>query len=88
MEMHGEYREITPYDRLVTTESWGGPWPPTVNTVDFVEHNGKTTLTMTIRYPSREARDAATATGMTSGMTMSFDRLAAYAAAPHIERAL
>lgn len=87
MEMNGEYREITPYDRLVTTESWGGPWPPTVNSLDFVEHDGKTTLTMTIRYPSREARDAATATGMTSGMNTSYNRLAAHVAASHIERA-
>ena len=78
MEMTGLYREITPHDRLVTTESWGGPWPETTNIVEFVERDGKTTLTMTIRYPSREARDAATATGMKAGMNASFDRLAEY----------
>ncbi len=79
MEMTGLYREITPHDRLVTTESWGGPWPETTNTVEFVECDGNTTLIMTIRYPACEARDAATSTGMKAGMTASFDRLAEYA---------
>jgi uncharacterized protein YndB with AHSA1/START domain len=35
-------------------------------------------MTLTVLYPSKEARDAAMATGMTSGMTESFDRLDAF----------
>lgn len=76
MEMRGEYREVSPYDRLVSTESWGPEWPETVNTLLLTESDGNTTITSTVRFPSREARDAAMATGMTDGMTVSFDRLA------------
>jgi uncharacterized protein YndB with AHSA1/START domain len=78
MEMRGVYREITPPVRLVSTESWGGPWPETVNTLTLVENDGKTTATLTILYPSQEARDAALKTGMKDGMAASFDRLAEY----------
>jgi uncharacterized protein YndB with AHSA1/START domain len=76
MEMRGVYREVTPPERLVATESWGGDWPETVNTVVFSETEGKTTVTQTVRYPSKQARDRALATGMKAGMSMSFDRLA------------
>jgi uncharacterized protein YndB with AHSA1/START domain len=78
MEMRGTYREVTPPERLVSTESWGGPWPETVNTLTLVEKDGKTTVTLTILYPSKEAREAALKTGMKDGMAQSFDRLAAY----------
>jgi uncharacterized protein YndB with AHSA1/START domain len=76
MEMRGVYREITPPERLVATESWGGPWPETVNTLVLVEKDGKTTATLTILYASQEARDAALKTGMKEGMAQSFERLA------------
>jgi uncharacterized protein YndB with AHSA1/START domain len=78
MEMRGVYREITPPERLVNTESWGADWPETLNTLVLTEENGKTTITSTILYPSKEARDAALATGMKDGASMSFDRLAEY----------
>lgn len=73
--MRGVYREIVPPERLVTTESWGGDWPETLNTGLFSETGGKTTLTNTILYPSKDARDAALKTGMTNGIAMSYDRL-------------
>lgn len=76
MEMCGVYREITPPERLVSTESWGGPWPETLNTLLLTEEKGKTTATIKILYPSPEARDAALKTGMKEGMAASFDRLA------------
>jgi uncharacterized protein YndB with AHSA1/START domain len=75
MEMRGVYREITPPDRLVTTESWGADWPETVNTIVLREENGKTTMTLTILYPSKEARENALKAGMKEGMEMTFDRL-------------
>jgi uncharacterized protein YndB with AHSA1/START domain len=78
MEMQGEYREIVPPERLVSTESWGGGWPETLNTLVLTEEDGKTTATLTILYPSGEAREAALGTGMTDGVSMSFDRLEAY----------
>lgn len=78
MEMHGEYREIAAPERLVSTESWGGDWPETVNTLVLTEAHGGTTMTVTVRYPSREARNRAIATGMKDGWAVSYDRLDAY----------
>jgi uncharacterized protein YndB with AHSA1/START domain len=78
MEMRGIYREVSPPERLVNTERWGPEWPETVNTLVFAERGDQTLMTLTVLYPSKEARDAAMATGMTSGMTESFDRLDAF----------
>ena len=75
MVISGEVREVDAPARLVSTESWGGDWAEALNTIDFVEESGVTTLTTTIAYPSKEARDAALATGMTDGMSTSYDRL-------------
>jgi uncharacterized protein YndB with AHSA1/START domain len=80
MEMQGTYEEIAPPERLVSTERWDGDWPETVNTVVFTELDGQTLVTSTMRYPSKEARDAALGTGMKDGMDMSFARLDAYLA--------
>jgi uncharacterized protein YndB with AHSA1/START domain len=80
MAMRGVYREIAPPERLVSAESWGGDWPETLNTLVLSEEGGKTTSTVTILYPSKEARDAALKTGMKEGMSMSFDRLNEYLA--------
>lgn len=78
MEMNGIYREIAAPERVVNTESWGAEWPETVNTMVLTEDDGKTTVTSTILYPSQEARDAAMATGMKDGASLSYDRLAKY----------
>jgi uncharacterized protein YndB with AHSA1/START domain len=76
MEMRGMYREIVPPERLVSTESWGGDWPETINTLALSEKDGKTTITNTVLYPSKEARDAVLKTGMKDGVSLSFNRLA------------
>jgi uncharacterized protein YndB with AHSA1/START domain len=78
MAMRGEYREVVPPERLVSTEAWGGDWPETINTLLLSEKDGKTTITQRMLYPSKEARDAALQTGMQDGMSESFDRLAEY----------
>ena len=78
MGMTGEYKEIAPPERLVSTQSWGGDWPETVNTLVFTEEDGLTMMTQTILYPSQEARDAAIATGMQRGMDAGFNRLDVY----------
>ncbi len=78
MEMRGVYQEVAPPERLATTESWGGDWAETLNTVVLSEEEGKTTMTLTVLYPSQEARDRALRTGMKQGMSLSFDRLAEY----------
>jgi uncharacterized protein YndB with AHSA1/START domain len=78
LDMRGVYREVVPPERLVSTESWGEEWPETLNTLLLTEEDGKTTLTSTMLYPSKETRDAALDTGMKDGATVSFDRLAEY----------
>jgi len=75
MEMTGDVREVKPPERFVTTERWGPEWPETVNTLVLTESNGQTTITLTLLYPSREARDRALQTGMKGGMDESFERL-------------
>jgi uncharacterized protein YndB with AHSA1/START domain len=49
-----------------------------VNTLSFSERGGRTTITIAILYPSKEARDAALKTGMKEGMDVSYERLAEY----------
>jgi uncharacterized protein YndB with AHSA1/START domain len=78
MGMTGEYREIEPPARLVNTECWGEDWPETLNTLVLTEQDGRTTITSTMLFPSRQARDAAVQTGMASGADDSYDRLEAY----------
>jgi uncharacterized protein YndB with AHSA1/START domain len=81
MSMRGVYQKVVPPERLVSTESWGGDWPETLNTVTLSEKDGKTTMTVTVLYPSKDARDAALKTGMKQGMSLSFDRLDQHLAA-------
>ena len=45
------------------------------DTVTFLEHAGKTTLTITVLAPSKEARDGMLQSGMADGVTASFDNL-------------
>lgn len=75
-EMWGEVKEVTPPERLVTTERWGTELPESLNTLVLTENGGRTTITLTARYASREVRDQAVATGMAKGVEASFDRLA------------
>jgi uncharacterized protein YndB with AHSA1/START domain len=78
MEMTGVHREVTPPERLVRTESWGGDWPETLQTLTLTEQDGKTEVSIHALYPSKEARDAALATGMKDGADVSFARLDAF----------
>jgi uncharacterized protein YndB with AHSA1/START domain len=75
MTLSGIVKEIVRPERMVTTERWGPEWPETINTVVFTESAGQTTITVTVRYPSKEARDAALQTGMKEGMDQGFARL-------------
>ncbi len=75
MAMEGGVVEVVPPSRLVTTERWGPEWPETLNILEFTALGDRTLLTMTVRYPSQEARDAALRTGMKDGMEQSYARL-------------
>jgi uncharacterized protein YndB with AHSA1/START domain len=73
---HGEYREITPPSRLVFTEIFEQfPDSVSVVTTEFSDEDGKTRLTVTVRYPSLEIRDTVIASGMSKGAGISYDRL-------------
>ena len=79
MGMGGVYREIAPPMRLVHTELFDVDWTggeTLVTTVLAERDGGGTSVTVTVLYASREARDAALRTGMERGMAASYDRLA------------
>jgi uncharacterized protein YndB with AHSA1/START domain len=76
----GEFREVVRPSRIVHVERFdpgdvGGEMGEALVTTDVVEKNGVTTQTITIRYESKEVRDAALKTGMTDGMEMGYQRL-------------
>lgn len=75
MGMYGTYREISPFERLVYTESFDDYPGETVNTLILSEAAGKTTITCTSLYPSKEARDAVLKTRIQEGASESLDRL-------------
>jgi uncharacterized protein YndB with AHSA1/START domain len=75
LTLTGTVVEVAPPERLVTTESWGPEWPETVNTLELTESEGRTTIALTITYVSKEARDAALATGAMDGMNRAFELL-------------
>jgi uncharacterized protein YndB with AHSA1/START domain len=73
---HGEYREISPDERLVWTEVYEGmPEGQAVNTATFVEAEGRTTLTVVMQLGCREVRDAIIDSGMEGGMQEGMDLL-------------
>ena len=76
MGMRGVYREIVPPERSVHMESFDDYPGEAQVTAVFVEQGGKTTLTATVLYPSREVRDAVIQSGMEHGAAESYDKLA------------
>ena len=77
MGMGGVYREVTPPERIVATEKFDDSWYPgeAVGTVVLTEQGGKTTLTQTLLYDSKAARDAVLESPMESGVAAGYDRL-------------
>lgn len=86
MGMGGVYREIVAPERIVATEKFDQPWYPgeALGTVVLIEQAGKTTLTQTIVYESREARDLVIKSPMEHGLAASYDRLEALAVSLHV----
>ena len=76
---HGEYREIVPNERIVTTEVYEGAPEgedaETLNTLTFTEVDGRTTLTNLVQAPSKQVRDAIIDSGMEAGMQDAMDLL-------------
>jgi uncharacterized protein YndB with AHSA1/START domain len=79
MAMHGVYREVVAPERMVRTETFDFGCPSQageqLGTMVLTEKDGRTRMTLTVLYPSKEARDAAIASGMEQGMAAGYDRL-------------
>jgi uncharacterized protein YndB with AHSA1/START domain len=69
---HGEYREIVPNKRIVSTEVYEGipdaEEHAALNTLTFTETDGRTTLTLLVQHTSKEDRDAHLDSGMEDGL--------------------
>jgi uncharacterized protein YndB with AHSA1/START domain len=76
---HGEYREIVPNERIVSTEAYEGvpdaDANATLNTMTLTEADGRTTLEVVVEAPSKEVRDAIIESGMEAGMQDAMDLL-------------
>jgi uncharacterized protein YndB with AHSA1/START domain len=73
---HGEYREIVPNERIVSTEVFEGmPDAEAVNTMTLTEVDGRTTLTILVQHASKEHRDAHINSGMEAGLQDAMDLL-------------
>jgi uncharacterized protein YndB with AHSA1/START domain len=79
---HGEYLEIVPNERLVSTEAYEG-LPEgvseedgrTVNTATFTEADGRTMLTILVQASSKVSRDAIIDSGMEAGLQDALELL-------------
>jgi uncharacterized protein YndB with AHSA1/START domain len=76
---HGEYHEVVPNERIVSTEVYegipNGEASATLNTATFVEEAGRTLLTLLIEAPNKDVRDAIVASGMEDGLQDALELL-------------
>ena len=88
MGMGGVFRDVDKPKRVISTEKFDDPWYPgeAVDTAEFAEKAGKTTVTQTILYASKEARDGVLKSGMESGVARSYDRLEEMLTAGNVTR--
>lgn len=89
MGMRGVFREIVRPERIVNTEQFDESWYPggAVETTTLVEQGDTTTLTSTVRYESREARDAVLKSPMEQGVAAGYDILDQFLAESLAQRA-
>jgi uncharacterized protein YndB with AHSA1/START domain len=76
---HGEYREIVPDERLVSTEVYEGipdaDAHAALDTLTLEEVDGRTLMTVLVEHPTKEGRDAHIESGMEDGMQDAMDLL-------------
>ena len=76
---HGEYREIVPNERLVSTEVYEGipdaDQHAALDTLTLEEVDGRTIMTVLVEHPTKEGRDAHIESGMEAGMQDAMDML-------------
>src|SRR4051812_19078407 len=66
----GVFREIVAPERIVHTEKMDGMPGEALVTNSLTEQGGRTTLVLTMRFDSKEARDGALKTGMEKGVAV------------------
>jgi len=72
----GEYREIVPDERIVSTEMYEGmPEAGAVNTVTFDEKDGTTTVALLVQHANKEYRNKHIKSGMEAAMQEAMDHL-------------
>jgi uncharacterized protein YndB with AHSA1/START domain len=78
MGMRGLFREIVLPERIVHTEVFDEDWTggETVVTTTLAETGATTTLTVTVLFVSKAARDAAMQTGFVTGMEAGYNAMA------------
>lgn len=77
---HGEFREIVPNERIVSTEIYEGvpPGQPnegTLNTASFRQEGDRTILTILVQAPSKQVRDLIIQSGMEAGLQDALELL-------------
>ena len=73
---HGEYLELVPDERIVSTEVYEGmPDASATNTLTLAEQDGRTRLEILVQHQSKEHRDAHVASGMEDGLQDALDLL-------------
>jgi len=73
---HGQYREVVPDERIVSTEVYeGAPDAEAVSTVTFSEKDGRTTVSILVQHTTKEHRDAHINSGMEAGLQEAMDHL-------------
>jgi len=81
---HGEYRELVPHERIVSTEVYEGyPEEEALNTLTLTEEDGRTTMTVLVQHSSKEHRDGHINSGMEGGMQEAMDLLEEVAVSLH-----
>jgi uncharacterized protein YndB with AHSA1/START domain len=86
MTLQGVFTEVTPHERVVHTETMkldsGETIGTLVETHEFAEKGGVTTMRITQAYDSKDARDGALASGVDQGMEAGYKQLDATLAQP------
>jgi uncharacterized protein YndB with AHSA1/START domain len=79
---HGEYQEVVPDERLVSTDVYEGlpegvseDDAATLNTTMFADANGRTILSIRIQAKSKVSRDAIIESGMEGGLQDALELL-------------
>jgi uncharacterized protein YndB with AHSA1/START domain len=86
MTLQGVFTDVVPHERMVHTETMalgsGELIGSLLETHEFAEKNGVTTMRITQAYDSKDARDGAVASGMEHGMEAGYKQMDAMFAQP------